>query len=79
MERLHAIGCRWPSPQPSPRGRGSKRLLNGAVWHCVKPLLAYFKRDFHPDQEAFAAPEQQTRSLARRWLKEHADSFRVVR
>lgn len=52
---------------------------NGAAWHCAKPLLAYFRRDFHPDQEAFTAPGQQTRGLAQRWLKEHADSFRVVR
>ena len=51
----------------------------GAMWYTMGPLLAYFRRDFHPDQEAFAAPEQQTRGLAQRWFKEHAESFRVVR
>lgn len=52
---------------------------NGAMWHCTMPLLSYFRRSFHPDQEAFAEPGQQTRTLAQRWLKEHAESFRVVR
>jgi hypothetical protein len=49
------------------------------MWYTMGPLLAYFRRDFHPDPEAFAAPEQQTRGLAQRWFKEHAESFRVVR
>ena len=52
---------------------------NGVVWRCTGPLLAYFRRDFHPDQETVAEPGQQTRAIAQRWLKEHADSFRTVR
>lgn len=52
---------------------------NGAIWHVTGPLLAYFRRDFHPDQEAFTAPEQQTRGIAQRWLKDNEKSFRVVR
>lgn len=52
---------------------------NGVVWRCTAPLLTYFRRDFHPDQETVAEPGQQTRAIAQRWLKEHADSFRTVR
>ncbi|MEO8387080.1 metal-dependent hydrolase [Polaromonas sp.] len=52
---------------------------HGVVWHCTAPLLAYFRRDFHPDQEAVTAPGQQTSAIAQRWLKEHDESFRVVR
>lgn len=52
---------------------------NGAIWHTAKPLIAYFRRDFHPDQEASAAPEQQTRGIAQRWLKDNENIFRVVR
>ena len=52
---------------------------NGVVWRCTGPLLAYVRRDFHPDQEAFSAPGQKTQELAQRWLREHADRFRVVR
>lgn len=52
---------------------------NGAVWHCTGPLLAYFRRNFHPDQEACAAPEQQTQAIAQRWLRDNAKSFRIVR
>ena len=52
---------------------------NGVVWRCTGPLLAYFRRDFHPDQEALAEPAQQTRALAQRWLKDNVKSFRVVR
>ena len=51
----------------------------GVMWYTTGPLLAYFRRDFHPDQEAFVEPGQQTRTLAQRWLKENEDSFRVVR
>ena len=49
------------------------------MWHVTGPLLAYFRRDFHPDQEAYAAPEEQTRGIAQRWLKDNEKSFRVVR
>ena len=52
---------------------------NGAVWRCTGPLLAYFKRDFHPDHETHAAPEQHAQALAQRWLKDNASSYRVVR
>ena len=52
---------------------------NGAVWRCTGPLLAYFKRDFHPDHETHAAPEQHAHALAQRWLKDNASSYRVVR
>jgi uncharacterized protein len=52
---------------------------NGAIWRCTGPLLTYFKRDFHPDHEAHAAPEQQAQALAQRWLKDNASSYRVVR
>jgi len=52
---------------------------NGAIWHTAKPLMAYFRRDFHPDQEISAVPEQQTRGMAQRWLKDNEKSFRVVR
>lgn len=52
---------------------------NGAVWRCTGPLLTYFKRDFHPDHEAHAAPDQQAQALAQRWLKDNASSYRVVR
>ena len=52
---------------------------NGAIWRCTGPLLTYFKRDFHPDHEAHAAPDQQTQALAQRWLKDNASSYRVVR
>lgn len=52
---------------------------NGAIWHTAKPLMAYFRRDFHPDQEAYSAPEQQTRGIAQRWLKDNEKRFRVVR
>ncbi|MGH8857254.1 MAG: metal-dependent hydrolase [Polaromonas sp.] len=52
---------------------------NGAVWHCTGPLLAYFRRDYHPDQESHIAPEQQSQALAQRWLRDNAKSFRVVR
>lgn len=52
---------------------------NGVVWRCTVPLLTYFRRDFHPDQEGVTAPDQQTRAIAQRWLKEHADCFRTVR
>jgi uncharacterized protein len=52
---------------------------HGAIWHVTGPLLAYFRRDFHPDQESHADPEQTSQGLARRWLASHADRFRVVR
>ena len=52
---------------------------DGAVWRCTGPLLAYFRRDFHPDQELEAMPELQAHALSTRWLADNADSFRVVR
>jgi predicted metal-dependent hydrolase len=60
---------------------GAQFLLGreGLVWRTAGPLLAYFKRDFHPHHEARRRPDLQTRSLARRWLADNAASFRVVR
>jgi predicted metal-dependent hydrolase len=52
---------------------------HGVVWHCAGPALAYFRRDFHPDQEVSAVAEQQTRAIAQSWLKDNEKSFRVVR
>jgi predicted metal-dependent hydrolase len=49
---------------------------DGAVWRCTGPLLQYFRRDFHPDQES-ASPSAE--ALARSWLQDHAGSYRVVR
>ena len=52
---------------------------NGVVWRCTGPLLTYFKRNFHPNHEAHAVPEQHAQALAQRWLKDNASSYRVVR
>lgn len=30
---------------------------DGMVWRCTGPLLAYLRRDFHPDQEATRRPK----------------------
>ena len=49
---------------------------DGMVWRCTRPLLQYFRRDFHPDQELLQ-PAAQT--LAGEWLQAHAGSYRVVR
>jgi uncharacterized protein len=51
-------------------GRPSKG--NGWIWMTTRPLLAYFKRDFHPNQ--LGAPE-----LPREYASEHAQDWRVVR
>lgn len=51
---------------------------NGLVRRCTAPTLAYFRRDFHPDQE-HAAPGDETQTLAQRWLRDNAASYRVVR
>ena len=48
---------------------------NGFVWTCSKPLLAYFKRDFHPNHDPFGDNQQ----LAANWLENHAESWRAVR
>ncbi|MCJ0763929.1 metal-dependent hydrolase [Variovorax terrae] len=45
---------------------------DGQLWRCTGPLLAYYRRGFHPDQDG-------DRALAERWLAANADSFRVVR
>jgi predicted metal-dependent hydrolase len=45
---------------------------DGAIWRCTGPLLAYLRRDFHPDQN-------QNQALAAQWLAENQASFRVVR
>ncbi|MFM7332042.1 MAG: metal-dependent hydrolase [Brachymonas sp.] len=45
---------------------------NGWVWMTTKPLLAYFKRDFHPNQLGEPA-------LPRIYANEHAQDWRVVR
>ena len=52
---------------------------HGVVRHCTGPLLAYFRRDFHPDQEAETDPAQQSRALAQGWLKANAHRYRVIR
>lgn len=49
---------------------------DGMAWRCTGPLLTYFKRDFHPDQE-HALPTAQ--DLAQGWLAANAGSYRVVR
>ena len=48
---------------------------NGFVWRCSKPLLAYFKRDFHPNDDPFGDNQQR----AADWLQSHAQSWRAVR
>ena len=48
---------------------------NGFFWTNSKPLLAYFKRDFHPDHDPFGDNQQ----LAASWLQRHAESWRAVR
>lgn len=48
---------------------------NGFVWTSSKPLLAYFKRDFHPNDDPFGDNQQ----LAASWLQRHAQSWRAVR
>ena len=52
---------------------------NGMIWNCTGPLLAYFRRDFHPDQEARRDPREHAKTLAQDWLKNNAGRFRVVR
>lgn len=49
---------------------------DGLIWRSVPALLRYFRKDFHPDQEA-QAPAAST--LAAQWLAAHASRFRVVR
>jgi len=49
---------------------------DGVVWRCTRPLLQYFRRNFHPDHE-YLQPAAQT--LAGEWLQAHAGSYRVVR
>ena len=48
---------------------------NGFVWRCTRPLLAYFKRDFHPNHDQFGDNLQ----LAANWLAAHSASWRAVR
>ncbi len=48
---------------------------NGFIWRCTMPLLAYFKRDFHPNDDPFGDNQQ----LAANWLESHAASWRAVR
>jgi uncharacterized protein len=45
---------------------------NGWIWMTARPLLAYFKRDFHPHQ--LGEP-----SLSKAYASEHAQDWRVVR
>ena len=47
---------------------------DGFVWTNSKPLLAYFKRDFHPNDDPFGDNQQ----LAANWLQRHAQSWRAV-
>ncbi|WP_198969867.1 metal-dependent hydrolase [Xylophilus sp. ASV27] len=49
---------------------------DGLVWRCAGPMLAYFRRDFHPSQDTHAVPAQ---TLAARWLAAHAALLRPVR
>ncbi|MBS7807729.1 metal-dependent hydrolase [Variovorax sp. PCZ-1] len=51
-------------------GRPSKG--NGWIWMTTRPLLAYFKRDFHPHQLGETEPP-------RAYASEHAQDWRVVR
>ncbi len=51
-------------------GRPSKG--NGWIWMTTRPLLAYFKRDFHPNQLGKA-------DLPQAYASEHALDWRVVR
>jgi uncharacterized protein len=51
-------------------GRPSKG--NGWIWMTTRPLLAYFKRDFHPNQLGEA-------ELPQAYASEHAQDWRVVR
>jgi uncharacterized protein len=48
---------------------------NGFVWRCTMPLLAYFKRDFHPNHDPFGDNHQR----AAKWLETHTSSWRAVR
>ena len=48
---------------------------NGFVWRCTIPLLAYFKRGFHPNDDPFGDNQQ----LAAKWLETHANNWRAVR
>jgi uncharacterized protein len=48
---------------------------NGFIWRCTMPLLAYFKRDFHPNHDPFGDNQQ----LAANWLEAHSASWRAVR
>ena len=64
--------------KPTTWWSATKFLLgkDGFVWCCTGPLLQYFKRDFHPNQE-HAQPTSM--ALADGWLQANADSYRVVR
>ena len=44
----------------------------GLMWLCFKPMLAYFKRDFHPWQH-------DNRALVDAWMAANAVQFRVLR
>ena len=44
----------------------------GLVWRSIRPMAAYFKRDFHPTHEGNPA-------LASHWLEANAASFKVIR
>jgi len=45
---------------------------DGFAWRCGGALLAYFRRDFHPDHHA-------NQTLAADWLAAHRDAYRIVR
>ena len=44
---------------------------HGLLWRAAKPLWAYTRRDFHPNQVG-------QEGLAQRWLAEHAAQWRAV-
>lgn len=48
----------------------------GLVWRCARPMLAYFRRDFHPTQDHDPVGAQ---TLAARWLSAHAGVLTPVK
>lgn len=63
--------------KPSTWWSAAKFLVgnHGFIWRCTMPLLAYFKRDFHPNDDPFGDNQQ----LAANWLEAHASNWRAVR
>ena len=59
--------------KPSTWWSAARFLLgrHGLLWRAAKPLWAYTRRDFHPNQVGHDG-------LAQRWLAEHAQQWRAV-